>query len=101
MTDDTQILQRNADTYTGFYIDAVGDISDRLRRLADTVDRECKALDRRDTPAAYATTTENILHEITWGVANLNAERLISKATRADDAVRQLSAATPDDDKAD
>lgn len=59
-----------------------------LRRLADRIEQEGKphprTLENKTLPYSYA--AGHVVHEITWGVANLNLETLLYWAASADEA---------------
>lgn len=70
------------------YDSSLASVVRALRDMADRVEREGVP---RDTPGAagtprFADAAENALHAITWGLANANADRLISAAAHADAA---------------
>lgn len=68
------------------YSEQVDKISERLHRLADDVKREGKA--RNSTydigGLGHITAAQRVLHEVTWGIANLNLNGLLSWAMEAD-----------------
>jgi hypothetical protein len=69
--------------------DKLTEITQQLRDLADTVDR---IRTRKGTPHPVdggpqsGEKAKRVLHEITWGVANLNLETLMSLAIEAETA---------------
>jgi len=58
----------------------------RLRDLADRIERDGEnGIVRAEAgKGTYGTVASNLLHEVTWGVANLNIETLLATATDAD-----------------
>jgi predicted kinase len=58
----------------------------RLRDLADRIEREAERNIARaeDGRGTYGCATSNIVHELMWGLANLNVDSLLSTATDAD-----------------
>ena len=55
-----------------------------LRYLADRVERTGHNA-RPERSNTYSTAACDVLHEITWGVANLNLDNLLNAALDADD----------------
>jgi hypothetical protein len=64
-----------------FLREALEERAAKLRRLGDTFDRFAADV---DSTATYSRLAENALHELTWGIANLNVGRLINEAASAD-----------------
>lgn len=58
-------------------------VSARLRELADRVDREGKVRER-PYQLSHSVSAQQVLHEVTWGVANLGLENLLASASDAD-----------------
>jgi hypothetical protein len=67
--------------HADFLRDALTQRADGLRRIADAFDRLAKDV---DSTASYSRIAAQALHELTWGVANLNVERLINEGAGAD-----------------
>lgn len=67
------------------YRDAVVTVADRLRDMADRVERE--GLRIAGPGRSYGKAASSAIHELTWGVANANVERLVSDAADADEAL--------------
>jgi hypothetical protein len=68
----------------------VQQVAKRLRLLAQDIELEvansrCKRITTRDhTDMTHAEIARNVVHAVTWGVANLNLGTLIARAERAD-----------------
>lgn len=58
----------------------------KLRRLADTVEREAKRLADIPGPGAtsFVSVVADVQHEVSWAVANLNLPELTRDAAEAD-----------------
>lgn len=75
-----------------FYAKQVADVVRRLRGLADEVEREGRArpgvMGRQDGRPEYVHSAQQIVHAVTWGLANLNLDGVISAGNEADQAAR-------------
>lgn len=69
--------------------DRVDEIASRLRRLADEVEREASSNNRVGMPS-YGWKASQIIHSITWGVANMNLSALVAVAAEVDAAGRGI-----------
>lgn len=72
-----------------FYADRLAEkvvgVAESLRRIADSIEREAKEIRAHD----YADTATQVIHEVTWGVANLSLGQLV---TCTADATRERGA---------
>lgn len=72
-------------------------MANRLREVADEIERETLRVSLAADPDApnvtHVQVASDVLHEITWRVANLHTETLITRAERADLAVRERAEA--------
>jgi hypothetical protein len=57
----------------------------KLRALADKVEAEAASV-RATSGTTYAANAATVIHEIMWGVANLNLDRLPRESSEADTA---------------
>lgn len=77
------------------YAKKVADIATGLRRLADDFERECRPhdplLSGRDGVGRFAEATRSGFHALTWGIANLHADSLVTDAARADAAAAEIA----------
>ena len=71
--------------------------ADRLRKLADDLDRIAARVADVPTPGtrSYATLAGSVQHTVLWGLANLSLDSLTSDAHDADLAAADLAAANP------
>jgi hypothetical protein len=69
----------------------VNRIAEGLRSLADRVERTGHS-PRPGRSNTYSTAACDVLHDVTWGVANLNLDNLLNAALDADDTGRQVLA---------
>lgn len=62
-------------------------MAERLRKLADEVERETGAFDRVGSQGRpdYASVAVNVQHTVLWGVANLSLDKLTESAWWADE----------------
>jgi hypothetical protein len=60
-----------------------------LRRLADQIAQLEVTPSARDLHPDHTDHAQQIVHEVTWGVANLGLPRLVHYAGRADRAARE------------
>lgn len=72
-----------------FYSDMVERTADALTRLAEDVRRYAK-VDRdpmfhKDNPHVY--NAKDLIHRVSWGMANLNLEGILARALDADEAL--------------
>lgn len=73
-----------ADRHAEHYNRLLASVVAGLRRVADDVERQgAKTANRVDAPE-HGWAAHNVIHEITWGVANLNLSALILAAAEAD-----------------
>jgi hypothetical protein len=71
-----------------FYERQTAGVVDRLRALADQIEREAKPYAKAGitgTPR-YLAAAEAVNHALTWGIANVGAYRLFDAAHHADEA---------------
>ncbi len=75
------------------YADAVRHTAQRLRHLADEVERVGL---RQDSPGAYratsgphSVTAQRVVHSVMWGLANASLDRVVRAAAEADYAARE------------
>lgn len=71
------------------FTEKVHGIANRLRRLADEVEREGRVRQTHSTVGLYprhASAAQSVMHTLAWGVANLHADSLVIDAARADQA---------------
>lgn len=59
-------------------------VGDRLRRMADTIERIAAEADAPDRSGSYADLASRVQHEVLWGVANLALDRLTREAYNLD-----------------
>jgi hypothetical protein len=70
------------------YNDKVVEVADRLRAMADDVERAAIPHTKpgvEGTPR-YTAAAAQVLHTIAWGVANADADQLVTRANLADRA---------------
>lgn len=72
--------------HSRFFVKQLEGIAARLRDVADQVEREATL---RETPyidgtPKHAIAAEQVIHAVTWGVANLNLSGLVHDAAQAD-----------------
>lgn len=67
-------------------------IVDRLRSMADDVERAAKPYDRASVDGAgrFVDAAEQVNHAIAWGIANAGAYRLSRAAAEADASEREV-----------
>lgn len=73
------------------YRNGVRQVAERLRRLADEVEREGLHVPDGPTPLntpRFTAAAERALHTLTWGVTNLHATDLVGLAGTVDAAER-------------
>lgn len=73
--------------HAGFLAGAINETAAGLRRLAERVERTAADVPLVGTGpgrTTYAAIASDVVHEVTWGVANLNTERLVREAADAD-----------------
>ena len=74
--------------YTEFQVkytrEKIESIAHKLRRLAEEVEREAAKL---DSPGKAPSAVSNVMHSVTWGVANLNLDILVDNLVRIQEAV--------------
>lgn len=69
--------------YAAEYLESsVRSVVSSLRALADRIERDVRLPSSPDQ--MYGQAAEDVVHEINWGVANLNLERVVRAAVRAD-----------------
>lgn len=68
----------------------VDEIASRLRRLADEVEREGYSSNNRVGMPSYGWKASQIVHAITWGVANMNLSGLVAVASEVDAAGKEV-----------
>lgn len=70
-------------------------IADRLRRLAEDVDRARSGVGKPGAMVgSYAEIAAEVQHTVLWGMANLNLDNLTIAARRADEATTAISEGT-------
>jgi hypothetical protein len=78
------------EAYSEDFEEYVQTVARRLRLLARDIELEvansrCKKIaTRQSTSVTHAEIARNVVHAVTWGVANLNLGTLIARAERAD-----------------
>jgi hypothetical protein len=82
--------QQIREEHSADFEEYVESIARRLRLLAKDIELEvangrCKRIATRGTnTVTHAEIARNVVHAVTWGVANLNLGTLIARAERAD-----------------
>ena len=78
--------KRLAGHAANWYTERLAGVVDALRRLAVEVEREGRVREKAsfDGTPRFSSSAESALHALSWGIANLNAPRLIAAAAQAD-----------------
>ena len=66
------------------YLSRVDSIVVSLRQIADEVERHGPPSEKFGTASIYGSSAHDILHDVLWGVANLNMDALVAAAAEAD-----------------
>lgn len=67
-------------------------IAERLRRLANEVESQAAIKpDIRTMRLNHVKTAAEVIHKVTWGVANLHLDALVSLAAEADSAAQRVA----------
>lgn len=86
MTDRPETVEQ---FHAKFLTESIDKTVDGLRRLADRVEAEATRVPKVGSGpgrGTYAAIAADVIHDITWGVANLQLERLCTEAAAADTA---------------
>lgn len=75
---DTPVGQRDtlAEVYRDALTNRLAGVVTRLRRMADDVERQQLAILDGSSTRNLASLTADVLHTLTWGLANTNADQL-------------------------
>lgn len=77
-----------ADRQSAHYQERVVKVIVGLRDLADRVEREGSRVTNKVSLPGHGWAAHKVLHEVTWGFANLNLDGLVLAACEADEAAR-------------
>lgn len=79
-----------ADRMSEQYARRIDSIAHQLRALADTVEREGEPRPQRSHHSLppHMNSAQRVIHEVTWGVANLSLSTLLDTAHDADSATQ-------------
>lgn len=82
-------IRTHAEFAAKHYADTVTKVAEGLRKLADDAEREGRHTTNHRGEPDYATAAYSVLHAITWGIANLHTEGLVTRAADADRAAQE------------
>lgn len=68
------------------YEEKVADMVVSLRSLADRIERDAAPTPNHVSVPRFAWAAHNVIHEVTWAMANLNLDSLVVLAAEADEA---------------
>jgi len=74
------------------FVDRAVEVADALRRLAADVERDARLQPAREAQSQHAVVAQRIVHTVTWGVANLHLDMLVTLAGDADGAAAYVAA---------
>lgn len=72
-------------------VDRMHRVANGLRDLADEVERHAARGERRyesGNGMSWVLLASDVVHKVTWGVANLNLDGIVANARDADEAIR-------------
>lgn len=67
------------------FVEQVGDVANRLRSIADDIERESQRDDRNAVGSPeYGWKAAHVVHAVAWGVANCSLDQLVHTASELD-----------------